>query len=356
LDAARRAAGPDVLPMSSIGSSAPAPRPPALAADSPDRVRLQDVRAAAERLRGVAHVTPVMTSSTLNAQTGAEVFLKCENFQRAGAFKFRGAYNALAQLTEEQRRAGVLTYSSGNHAQAVALSGKLLGVRTLVIMPATAPSIKRQATEGYGAEVLLYDPAREDREAIAERIQGARGMVLIPPFNHPHVIAGQGTAALELIGEVERLDCILAPCGGGGLLSGTAVAARGLLPAVRVLGVEPEGANNGALAFRAGRIVRVEQPRSMADGLMPKALGDLTFAHIRALVHDMLTVSEEELRAALFFLWNRMKLVVEPSGAAALAAVFHGKFDARGLRVGVILSGGNADLGAVADWFRAPRA
>jgi threonine dehydratase len=319
-------------------------------------VGLPDVFAAAERLKGVINATPVMTSRTLEAQVGAAVFLKCENFQRAGAFKIRGAYNAMAQLSPEERRTGVLTYSSGNHAQAVALSGKLLGIKTVVIMPGNAPPIKRQATEGYGAEVVAYDPAREDREAIAERMQRDRGMVLIPPFNHRQVIAGQGTAALELISSAGLLDTVLAPCGGGGLLSGTAVAARGLLPNVRVIGVEPEGANNGTLAFRAGHIVKVDDPRTMADGLKPKALGDLTFAHIRALVHDMVNVSEEELRSTLFFLWNRMKLVVEPSGAAALAAVFHGKVDVKGQRVGVILSGGNADIGAVADWFRAEKA
>jgi threonine dehydratase len=316
----------------------------------------QEVFAAADRLKGVVNVTPVMTSRTLDAQVGGAVFLKCENFQRAGAFKIRGAYNAMAQLTAEQRRTGVLTYSSGNHAQAVALSGRLLGIQTVVIMPNNAPPIKRQATAGYGAEVVLYDPATEDREALAERMQQERGMVLVPPFNHRDVIAGQGTATVELISRTGLLDVVLAPCGGGGLLSGTAVAAKSLLKQVRVIGVEPEGANNGTLAWRSGRIVRVEHPQTMADGLKPKAVGDLTFAHLRALVDEMVTVTEEELRSTLYFLWNRTKLVVEPSGAAALAAVFHGKVPVKHQRAGVILSGGNADIGAVADWFRAKTA
>ena len=319
-------------------------------------VTIQDVFAAADRLKGVARETPVHTSATLDARTGAAVFLKCETFQRAGAFKFRGAYNALAQLDAEQKKAGVLTYSSGNHAQAVALAGRLLGVKTTVVMPANAPRVKAAATRGYGAEVVEYDPEREDREALAERIRAERNLTLIPPFNHPHVIAGQGTAAYELIQSAGMLDLVLAPCGGGGLLSGTAVTTRALLKLARVIGVEPEGANNGTLAFRAGRIVRVERPQTMADGLKPKALGELTFALIRQHVHDMITVSEEEIRSTLDFLWNRMKLVVEPSGAVALAAVFHGKLPLGGKRVGVILSGGNADLQAVAEWLRAERA
>jgi threonine dehydratase len=319
-------------------------------------VTIQGVFAAADRLKGIVNTTPVMTSRTLDAQVGGAVFLKCENFQRIGAFKLRGAYNAMAQLTAAQRQAGVLTYSSGNHAQAVALSGKLLGIQTVVIMPNNAPPIKKQATEGYGAEVITYDPAQEDREALAERMLRERGMVLVPPFNHAGVIAGQGTAALELISSTGLLDVVLAPCGGGGLLSGTAVAAKGLLKHVRVIGVEPEGANNGTLAKKAGRIVKVEHPDTMADGLKPKAVGDLTLAHIVNVVDEMVTVSEEELRSTLEFLWNRMKLVVEPSGACALAAVFHGKVPVQGLRAGVILSGGNADIGAVADWFRAAKA
>ncbi len=319
-------------------------------------VSIHDIFSAAERLKGVVHETPVHTSRTLDERTGGSLFLKCENLQRTGAFKLRGAYNALAQLLPEDREAGVLTYSSGNHAQAVALASRLLGIRTVVVMPANAPRIKVEATRGYGAEVILYDPDQQDREALAERIRAERGMTIIPPFNHAHVIAGQGTAAYELIQAAGMLDFVLAPCGGGGLLSGTAVATRALLKLARVIGVEPEGANNGTLAFRAGRIVRVEHPHSMADGLQPKAVGELTFALIREHVHDMVTVSEEEIRSTVDFLWNRMKLLVEPSGAVGLAAVLHGKLPVGGKRVGVILSGGNADIGAVADWLRAEKA
>ena len=311
---------------------------------------------AADRLAGVAHRTPVMTSRTLDEDTGAKVFLKCENFQRSGAFKFRGAFNALSALDKSQRRAGVIAYSSGNHAQALAYASKLMDVRAVLVMPKNAPQIKQQATQGYGAEVIFYDPDTEEREAVTERIQKERGLTLIPPFNHPDVIAGQGTATLELIQEVGDLDIVLAPCGGGGLLSGTSLAAKYLLPDCKVFGVEPEGANNGTLAFRSGKIERVEHPKTMADGLKPKALGELTFQVIRANVDDMLTVSEMEIRATLSFLWNRMKLVVEPSGAVSLAPVYHALPQFRGKRVGVILSGGNADIGAVADWLRAPKA
>jgi threonine dehydratase len=345
--------GTDSSGAVSTGTASSGSAPPSAAALLPG---IEDVFAAAARLKGIARETPVHTSRTLDARTGAAVFLKCENFQRTGAFKFRGAYNALAQLGPDERRAGVLTYSSGNHAQAVALAGRLLGIRTVVVMPSTAPAIKAAATRGYGAEVVTYDPQSEEREALAERIRKERGLVLIPPFDHPHVIAGQGTAAYELIQATGQLDTVLAPCGGGGLLSGTALATRSLLKNAKVFGVEPEGADKGARAFRAGRIVRVERPVSMADGLMPKALGECTFALIRQHVTDMVTVTEEEIRATLDFLWNRMKLVVEPSGAVALAPVLHGKLDVKGRRVGVILSGGNADIGKVADWLRAERA
>ena len=319
-------------------------------------IGIEDVFAAANRLKGIVHETPIHTSHTLNERSGASVFLKCENFQRTGAFKIRGAYNALAQLGPDEREAGVVTYSSGNHAQAVALAGRLLGIRTTVVMPSNAPAIKAAATRGYGAEVVLYDPEATDREALAERIRKERGLVLIPPYDHPHVIAGQGTAAYELIQATGQLDLVLAPCGGGGLLSGTALTVRSLLKNAQVIGVEPEGADKGTRAFREGRIVRLEHPASMADGLMPKALGEWTFAMIRQYVTDMVTVTEEEIRSTLDFLWNRMKLVVEPSGAAALAPVLHGKIPVAGKRVGVILSGGNADVGKVADWLRAPKA
>ncbi len=314
-------------------------------------MNFEAVLAAAERLKGVAHRTPVMTSGTLDALTGCRVFLKCENFQRAGAFKFRGAYNALSLLSDAEKKAGVVTYSSGNHAQAVALAGRLLGVRTRVAMPADAPRVKVEATRGYGAEILHYDPASEEREAVADALAAREGAVIVPPFNHPQVIAGQGTAALELLDQAGPLDVVLAPCGGGGLLSGTALAVGQKLPAARVIGVEPEGAANGTLAFRSGRIEVVNNPVTHADGLKPKALGDLTFALIRKHVHDMITVGEGEIRVALEFLWSRAKLLVEPSGAVGLAPLLSGNAGLAGLRVGVILSGGNADIPAVAAWL-----
>jgi len=319
-------------------------------------MNFDDIAAACRRLEGIVHRTPVHTSRLLDTRTGARVFLKCENFQRAGAFKIRGAYNAMAQLGSRERKTGVLTYSSGNHAQATALAGSLLGVPTLIVMPANAPAVKLAATRAYGAEVVTYDPGTEEREAVAEQLLRERGMTLIPPFDHPQVIAGQGTATCELLEDVEGLEWVLAPCGGGGLLSGTAIAAKALRPGCRVIGVEPVGAANGQAAFRAGKIVRVEHPDTFADGLRPKALGRHTFDAIRAHVDDMLTVSEEEIRSTLEFLWTRMKLVVEPSGVVGLAALYHGKVAVRGARLGAILSGGNADLGAVADWLRSPHA
>lgn len=315
-----------------------------------------EIQAAAKRLDGVANPTPVVASRTLNEVCGNEVYLKCENFQRAGAFKFRGAYNTLSQLGARERQAGAITFSSGNHAQATALAAKLLGIEVVVVMPQDAPAVKRAATEGYGAEVVLHKPVEDDREQLANRIQAERGLTMVPPFNHPHVIAGQGTAALELVDAQGELDAVLTPCGGGGLVSGTAIAVKHLLPRARVIGVEPMGADNGARAFRAGRIERVAHPRTMADGLKPNALGDLTFAVIKEYVDDMVTVSEEEIRSTLEFLWTRMKLVIEPSGVVGLAPVLHRKLGLEGKRIGVILSGGNADIGAVADWLRADRA
>ncbi len=318
-----------------------------------DAVTFDAVLAAAERLAGVARETPVMTSRTLDDLTGCKVFLKCENFQRAGAFKFRGAYNALSRLSEAERRAGVITYSSGNHAQAVALAGRLLGVGVTVVMPRDAPVVKARATRGYGAEVVEYDSAEGEREVIAAGIRDARGLVMIPPFDHADVIAGQGTATLELVRAVEGLEAMLAPCGGGGSLSGAALVMKHELPESKVIGVEPEGSDCGARAFRAGRIERVEKPETFADGLKPHALGAKTFAVIREHVDEMVTVSEEEIRSALAFLWNRMKLVVEPSGAVALAPLLAGRLGLKGRRVGVLLTGGNADILAVAEWLRA---
>lgn len=335
----------------------------------------KDIEAAAARLDNVVHHTPVMTSRTLNERAGCRVFLKCECFQRSGSFKFRGAYNSLSlhlALQEyakssqnpdqprnplDLRNRGVITHSSGNHAQALALAGRLLEVGVLVVMPRDAPQVKIEATRGYGADIHFYDPATEDRMDVTASLQREQGRLLIPPFDDPAIIAGQGTAALEMCTQMEEPpDVVLAPCGGGGLLSGTALAVRYLYPRARIIGVEPEGADNGNRAFRSGKLERVENPRSMADGLKPKSLGEHTLAVIRAHVDEMVTVSEEEIRAALAFLWQRMKLLVEPSGAVALAAVLNGQLAAGSPCVGVILSGGNADVGAVADWLRAPSA
>ncbi len=311
----------------------------------------QSLRAAAERLRDVAHRTPVATSRTLNEATGSTVFLKCENFQRGGAFKFRGAFNAISRLSEGERRAGVLTFSSGNHAQAVALTGRILGVKTTVVMPENAPAAKVEATRGYGAEVILYDPATESREEIAAGLREERGATLIPPYDHPDVVAGQGTAALELFEEVGSLDAVLAPCGGGGLLSGTAVAARGAVPGCRVFGVEPEMADDATRSFRTGELHRVHNPPTVADGLRTPSLGAVTFPLIRAHVDEMLTVSEAGIVEAMRFLWARTKLVVEPSGAVPVAALLAGIPELKGRRVGIVISGGNVDLGAVCSLF-----
>ena len=294
-----------------------------------------------------------MTSRTLDEAAGCRVFLKCENFQRVGAFKFRGAYNTLSALSAEEKTRGVITYSSGNHAQAVACAAALLGIAATVVMPADAPAVKLAATRGYGAEVVPYDPAgAEDRESIARRLQAERGLVMVPPFNHAAVIAGQGTATLELLQEVNDLDLMLAPCGGGGSLSGAAIVMKHERPAARVIGVEPEGSDCGTRAFHSGRIEEVADPTTFADGLKPKALGELTFAVIREMVDGMVTVTEEQIRSTLEFLWNRMKLVVEPSGAVALAPVLHRRLGLKGERVGVLITGGNADIGSVADWLR----
>jgi threo-3-hydroxy-L-aspartate ammonia-lyase len=311
-----------------------------------------DVEDAARQIAGAAHRTPVATSRSVNARTGAEVFFKCENLQRAGAFKFRGAYNALSRLTDEERRHGVVTFSSGNHAQAVALAGQVLGIPRVIVMPSDAPTVKRQATEGYGGEVVLYDRDREDREAIGKRLAAERGLTLIPPYDHPHIIAGQGTAAKELIDDVGSLDYLLTPCGGGGLLSGSALSATALSPGCRVVGVEPAAGDDGGRSFRNGTIQRVDNPKTIADGARTPSLGQLTFAVIRERVHDMTAVEDEALLHAMFYLWERLKLIVEPTGALAAAALLEGAIDARGKRVGVILSGGNVDLSQAGDWLR----
>jgi threonine dehydratase len=311
-----------------------------------------DIDAAAARLSGVAHRTPVMTSRTFDARTGAKAFFKCENFQRMGAFKFRGAYNALSRLPAEAARRGVVAFSSGNHAQAVALAGRLLGIPAAIVMPADAPEVKVAATKGYGAEVIFYDRAAgQDREAFAAGIAAERGATLIPPFDHADVIAGQGTAARELLEETGPLDWLFVCCGGGGLLSGCAVAASHLSPGIKVVGVEPAAGDDAARSFRSRTLQRVENPVTIADGARTQSLGRLTFPLVLAHVHDFLTVSDAELVEAMRFLWERMKLVVEPTGALATAGVLSGRLDTRGARVGVILSGGNVDLRAAAQLF-----
>ncbi|PYQ06192.1 MAG: threo-3-hydroxy-L-aspartate ammonia-lyase [Acidobacteria bacterium] len=310
-------------------------------------VTYEDVESAAERLEGVANRTPVVTSRTLDERLGARLFLKCESFQRMGAFKFRGAYNAISRLSADERRRGVITYSSGNHAQAVALASRLVGTIATVVMPADAPPAKRRATEGYGAKVVGYEPARENREEVARRLQAEGGQVLIPPFDHPHVIAGQGTAAKELFEEVGALDLLLVPCGGGGLLSGCALAARRLNPSGRIVGVEPELGDDATRSFKTGTLQTVHNPRTIADGARTPSLGQITFPLVRASVDDMVTVSDEQLLDVLRFVWERLKLIVEPTGALGLAAAWAGKADVAGKRVGVIVSGGNADLEAL---------
>ncbi|ARA95064.1 pyridoxal-5'-phosphate-dependent protein [Rhodothermaceae bacterium RA] len=307
-------------------------------------VSFADVEAAAVRLDGVAHRTPVMTSRTVEARTGASACFKCENFQRTGAFKFRGAYNALAAMPPDRRRRGVLTYSSGNHAQALALAGRLLEVPVTVIMPHEAPAVKRAATEAYGAEVVLYDREETTREALGQRLAADRGLPIIPPYDHPDVVAGQGTAAKELLEAVGSLDVLLVCCGGGGLLAGSALAAAALAPSCRVIGVEPERADDATRSFRTGRLHTVHNPDTIADGARTPSLGRITFPLIRHYVADMVTVSEEAIREAMLFLWERMKLVVEPTGALAAAALLGGAVEVAGARVGVILSGGNVDV------------
>jgi threonine dehydratase len=314
-------------------------------------IAYSDIAAAAERLRGQAHQTPVVTSRTVDQLTQNQVFFKCENFQRTGSFKFRGAYNALSQLSPQQRQQGVLAYSSGNHAQAVALAGQLLGIATTIIMPDDAPAVKQAATRGYGAEVILYNRAETTREALAAELSQQRGSMVLPPFNHPHVIAGQGTAAKELFDQVGSLDLLLVCCGGGGLLSGCAIAAAALSPGCRVIGVEPAAGDDVTRSFYSKTIQSVHNPNTIADGARTTAPGDLTFPLILRYVHEMLTVSDEALLKAMFFLWERLKLVVEPTGALATAALLEGLLSQTNARIGVVISGGNVDLKQIAKYL-----
>ncbi len=317
-----------------------------------------DIAAAAARLQGVAHRTPVLTSRTADQRTGAQVFFKCENFQRMGAFKFRGAYNALAQFTPAQRLAGVIAYSSGNHAQAIALAARLLGMPSLLVMPHDSPAAKLAATRAYqhgqpGSEVVLYDRYSEDREAIGARLAAERGMTLIPPYDDPQVMAGQGTAAAELIAETGRLDLLLVCVGGGGLIAGCAVAARHLVPGMAVVGVEPEAGNDTQLSLARGEIVHIDTPQTIADGAQTQHSGRLTFPVIQRLVQGIVTVSDAQLISTLRFFAERMKMVVEPTGCLGAAALLEGVVQARGQRVGVIVSGGNVDLARYAGFLSA---
>jgi threonine dehydratase len=312
--------------------------PPATAS-----VTLDDVRDAAERIKGVAHRTPVLRSRALDALVGTEVHVKCENFQRVGAFKFRGAYNAASRLPAGQLARGIAAYSSGNHAQAVALSARELGTSAVIVMPEDTPRSKREATAGYGAEIVTYDRYTGDRVAIGEALAAERGLALIPPYEHPHVIAGQGTAALELIEEAGELDALVVPVGGGGLIAGSATAGKGLLPDLRVVGVEPEAGDDTKRSLAAGRRVGVPVPRTIADGQAADIPGELTFSLNRRLVDAISLVSDEEIREAMRFAFERLKIVVEPSGASALAALLAHRVDPLPRRVGVILSGGNID-------------
>jgi threo-3-hydroxy-L-aspartate ammonia-lyase len=306
-------------------------------------VSYEDVAAAHERIKPQARRTPVMTSRQVDERTAAKVFFKCENLQRMGAFKFRGAYNALSQLTQDERGRGVLAFSSGNHAQAVALAGKLLSVKSVIVMPADAPKVKLEATRGYGGEVVVYQKG-EDREALAAKLAKERGLVLIPPFDHPHIVAGQGTAAKELIEDAGALDVLLVPCGGAGLLSGCAIAARHLSPQCHVIGVEPAAGDDATQSFAQRKLVKIEVPDTIADGARTTSLGTVTFPLVLRYVNEMLTVTDDELLRAMFWLWERMKLVVEPTGALAACALLEKKLEVKNLKVGVILSGGNVDL------------
>lgn len=309
----------------------------------------RDIEIAHQRIAQYVKKTPVLTSETIDISTGAKLFFKCENFQGTGAFKFRGACNALIQFTSEQRARGVVTFSSGNHAQAIAKAAQALGMRAVIVMPQDAPAIKVAATRGYGGEVVLYDRYTEDREQIGRRLAEDQGLTLIPPYDHPHVMAGQGTSAKELIEEVGELDYLFVPLGGGGLLSGCATAAKALSPHCKVIGVEPEAGNDGQRSFRSGSIVHIDTPNTIADGAQTQHLGQHTFPVIQRYVDDVMTVSDEQLIAAMKFFASRMKIMVEPTGCLGAAMAFSGQINLRDKKVGVIVSGGNVDLGRFAN-------
>jgi threonine dehydratase len=317
-------------------------------------IDLDDVRSAAQRITGVANRTPVVTSRTFNTRVGAEVFFKCENLQRGGAFKFRGAYNRLVCLSPEERARGVVAFSSGNHAQGVALAARELGIPATVVMPNDAPALKLAGTRGYGASVVTYDRLTEDREAIARQLAQERGLTLVPPYDHPLIMAGQGTAALELVEEVPDLDWLVMPVGGGGLLSGCTIAATGLQPDIKVVGVETDTSDDWAQSLAAGRRIRIPPPDTIADGIRTQQPGELTFPIVQALAHGVVAVTDDDVKEAMRFLLLRMKLLAEPTGAVPVAALMRRKVDVAGQRVGVIVSGGNADPGLLAEILAAP--
>jgi threonine dehydratase len=307
-------------------------------------ITYRDIVAAHQRIAGVVHRTPILTSRTADDAVQARVFFKCENFQRAGAFKLRGAYNALVQLSPKEKAAGVVAYSSGNHAQAVALAAKLLGIKSVIVMPSDAPAAKMAAARDFGAEIVLYDRYREDREALASQLAEERSLTLVPPFDHPQVMAGQGTTAKDLFEDTDRLDLVLVPLGGGGLLSGCAVAARAINPKCKVIGVEPEAGNDGERSFRTGSIVHIDVPATIADGAQTQRLGRHTFRVIRELVDDVITVSDTALIETMRFFASRMKIVAEPTGCLGAAAVIQRRIGVTGKSVGVVISGGNIDM------------
>lgn len=312
--------------------------------EEPSAVEIADVRAAADRLRGIAHRTSIATSRLLDARSDAKIFAKCENLQRTGSFKFRGAYNFLAQMNSSQREYGVVAYSSGNHAQGVALAAWLLGISATIVMPEDAPASKLAATRGYGATVVTYVRDEEDRALVAQRLADQRGALIVPPFDHPHIVAGQATATFELCEDVGSLDMLVACVGGGGLMAGGALAARAWNPHCEIIGVEPEAGNDFAQSLALGERIRIAVPQTIADGLQTTMPGAITFALARQAGAQVITVTDEELRNAMRYAFETHKLVVEPSGAAALAGVLSGKISVAGKRVGLVLSGGNISV------------
>ena len=304
---------------------------------------LQDIQQAAQRIKPYAHRTPVLTCESLDQQVGTRVYLKCENMQKVGAFKFRGACNAVYSLSDDEAAHGVVTHSSGNHAQALALAARMRGIPAYIVMPSNAPSVKKNAVAGYGGQITFCEPTLQARESTMERIRLDTGATVIHPYDNERVIAGQGTATLELLEEVPELDVVITPVGGGGLLSGTSIAAKGLKPGIRVIAGEPEMADDAYRSMKEGKIIPSVNPKTIADGLLT-SLGKLTFPVIQQNVEQIVTVSEHGIIDAMKFIWERAKIVIEPSSAVAVGVLWEKKIDLTGLKVGVILSGGNVDL------------